>query len=156
MTDRELLKEAMKSFEGIASIPPEMYSNDVWAFKAWAQSRARFMVDRIEQHLADHSPDAGNMVAAKLVEDIRSGGFAFNANDPEDRGPNSDDYHFTLTDSEAAALIESYGRRVPKELLSELFWAGMRFQKFHDGPYQVKELIEIATKYGVKIEEDGK
>lgn len=84
------------------------------------------------------------MTNQELVQKIR-----------EHEGAKDDDPPYVLTDSEAAALIESYGRRVPKELLSELFWAGMRFQKFYDGPYQVKELIEIADEYGVKIEEDG-
>ena len=154
MTDRELLKEATKSFEGIASITPEMYDYDVREFKRWAQSRARFMVERIKQHLADHSPDTGNMVAAKLVENIRSGGFAFNANDPEDRGPNGDDYHFTLTDSEAAALIEQYGRRVPRAMLEDI-----EKQAFEYGQeaFLSYELIDhIAAKHHVKIEEDGK
>lgn len=50
--------------------------------------------------------------------------------------------------TEAAALIESYGRRVPGEMLTEIFNNAVNWALLGD-PEQVDE---IAAKYGVKVE----
>jgi len=49
----------------------------------------------------------------ELVETLRHGGYGFMSNDPDDYGPNGDDYFFTLSISQAAALIHE-ARRVPE------------------------------------------
>jgi len=67
----------------------------------WAELRSR-----IDAYLAAPSESA-----MEILERVRLGGYALNANDPDDRGPNGDDYHFTFSDSDAAALIEDYAER---------------------------------------------
>lgn len=43
--------------------------------------------------------------AVDILTKIRLGGYALNANNESDRGPNGDDYHFELSTTEALALI---------------------------------------------------
>ena len=107
---------------------------------------------REDERKADHSPDAENMGVLEVVENIRLGGFALNTNNPDDHGPNGDDYHFTLTDTEAAAQIEQYGRRVPRAMLDDIWLNGYKCQQGKKNT----DMADIAAKYGVKIEEEMK
>lgn len=58
--------------------------------------------------------------------------------------------------AEAAALIESYGRRVPRAMLEELFDTGYREGDRHIAYDSIdpirRGLNRIAAKYGVKVE----
>lgn len=89
------------------------------------------------------------MSVFEVVRKIRLGGYAINANDQGDRGPNGDDYHFILTDAEAAALIEP---SVPREMLEEIWDAGKGVPYTIDPTRARGEDIEyIAAKHGVKV-----
>lgn len=54
-----------------------------------------------------------------------------------------------LSITDAIALIESYGRRVPKAMLLELL---REYWPMGDKPMYDKAMVEIAAKYGVVIE----
>ena len=87
----------------------------------------------------------GNMDALELVQKIRIGDTS-NMRDPWDVKQ--------LTDAEAAALIEQYGRRVPRAMLEEIEKQAFEYCK---EPFLSYETLDaIAARYGVKIEEDGK
>ena len=49
------------------------------------------------------------------------------------------------------ALIEQYGRRVPRKMLDEIWLNGYKCQQGKKNT----DMADIAAKYGVKIEEDG-
>ena len=53
-----------------------------------------------------------------------------------------------LTDSEAAALIASYSRRVPRAMLEEIYDAGRSFEQGAVCPF----ISDIADKYGYRAE----
>jgi hypothetical protein len=106
-----------------------------------------YLLQRITAALAAPEPDA-----VEIVGKIRLGGYALNANNPDDRGPNGDDYHFILADTEAAALIAIYSRRVPMAMLEEVWYSG--YAKDHSQPI-ANDINKAAQKYGVKIEEVG-
>ena len=131
---RELLEELR---DYIAQSNRTDYSGQ----REWADD----LLARIDAALPAPEPSAG-----EIVEKIRMGGYALNANDPDDRGPNGDDYHFALTDSEAAALIASVGRRVPRAMLWEIQGDDRIVHPAFDDSNAVMDAI--AAKYGVKME----
>jgi len=55
---------------------------------------------------------------------------------------------FTLTDTEAAALIASYSRRVPRAMLDEIWLIGNRSKP---GQKDI-DTAEIADRHGYKVE----
>ena len=74
-----------------------------------------------------------------------------------------DDYHFTLSDADAAALIEGLQRRVPRAMLEQCgYWAIKTWTHRNGaGPangynrYMTDEQFDaLAAKYGVKVEEE--
>lgn len=96
------------------------------------------IIGKIDAALAAPEPDA-----MEIVEKIRD----YYIYHPEAY----DDYavaNFTLPEDEAVALIEDYGRRVPREMLTEIFNNAVNWALLGD-PEQVDE---IAAKYGVKVE----
>lgn len=149
MTDRELLKEARELIVAMVNWSKAIPKLVGYVPDTGFQN-AEGLLSRIDTALADHSPDAGNMVAMELVEKIRDGVPKCMGGDTN--GGLTLAVRMTLTDSEAAALIESYGRRVPRKMLFEIEgnaqWNGM-----YDSIIDMENTI--AAKYGVKIEEDG-
>ena len=135
MTDRELLKEARDVLEGFLG---------PYVGAGTGPKDLRALQNRIDEHLADHSPDTGNMVATEIVRRIRETDWNIDFSERVN----------TLTDAEAAALIEQYGRRVPREMLEEIERKACRNGDI--GGCSCLSLNNIAAKYGVKIEEDGK
>jgi hypothetical protein len=82
------------------------------------------------------------------------GGAKFNCQVYLDNGQLITDYSLTWT--EAAALIEDYGRRVPRAMLEDLFKAGIRACIYDEGdPIELildSVIPTIAAKHGVEVE----
>ena len=70
MTDRELLKEAWELIVAMVDWNKAMLKIVGHVSDTGFQS-AEGLLSRIDEHLADHSPDTGNMVAAEIVRKIR-------------------------------------------------------------------------------------
>lgn len=107
------------------------------------------LIGKINAYLATPAPDAMG-----LVEKIR--GFSAcilqrkpsmrTDNDPGEVEKISTDW--MLSEVEAAALIESYGRRVPMKMLTEIFNNAVDWVPIGDS----ERVDEIAAEYGVKVE----
>ena len=142
---RELLKEARDALRAVQHyIPPADETVEMTPAITADVGACQEIADRIDAALSAPKPDA-----LEVVRNIRLGGYALNANDPDDRGPNGDDYHFTLTDTEAAALIQP---TVPRAMLEVVWDAGNEWNGSEDPMRARREDIEdIAAKYGVKV-----
>lgn len=142
---RELLKEAMPHLKEwalcIRNTIPE-YERELAGIAS--------LIDRIDAALAAPEPDAMGM-----VRQVRHGNVVAYAQ-------NNDLLHatvekqYTITDSEAAALIASYGRRVPKAYVSDIVIEMLKIgDKYWDmgGQAAVDPILQkIAAKYDVKLE----
>lgn len=134
---RELLKEAAQALETVQHYFPAQDEADKGLAVADVDACQRLMT-KIEAYLAEPEPDA-----MEIVEKIRD----YYIYHPEAY----DDYavaNFTLPEDEAAALIESYGRRVPRAMLDEIWLIGNRSKP---GQKDI-DTADIAAKYGVEVE----
>lgn len=101
-------------------------------------------IGKIDAYLATPAPDA-----MEIVVKIRDYGRM------EIISEDSALVDFTLSDTEAAALIESYGRRVPRAMLEELWEYCTTDHDFSPGELSESEIVDmskIAAKYDVKVE----
>jgi len=100
--------------------------------------------DKIDEFLAKPAPDAMEMV--RHIEEIL-----------ESANYDCSERLMEKARGEAAALIEAYGRRVPRAMLEEVFdngyQSGDEFGAYEDIDQERKNFDAIAAKYGVKIEE---
>jgi hypothetical protein len=148
----ELLKEAMDELGAVQYyIPPADETAEMTpAITADVDACQRLMT-KIEAYLAEPEPDA-----MEIVRKVRHGNVVAYAQ-------NNDLLHatvekqYTLTDSEAAALIASLGRRVPRVMLEEL---AIEILNLADLAWKsgwqeyVKNLLTaIFAKHGVKVED---
>lgn len=167
MTEREILQEARDALElAIKAVKDhiEFAESEYGQLREWDElvknkysqhdpykfhfkkiDKFQQVITNIDTALADHSPDAGNMDAGQLVEKIR--GYFLD----------DDDAKFYMPFSVACALIEGYGRRVPgamlRRLAIEILLASRARKTLME--IQFNAMCEdIATKYGVKIEEE--
>ena len=133
---RELLKEARAELakahdhlmELTAKLPMQYFGlvdGDI------IQSEDR-LVNKIDSYLAAPSESAMEMV--RQIRDLESYG--------------GGDYEYYLDATEAAALIEGYGRRVPRAMLEEIWMEASRF----DANGEYKSIDEIAAKHGVEVD----
>lgn len=133
MTDRELLKEAREFIVAMVDWNKAVLKIIGYIPGTGFQS-AEGLLSRIDEHLtdtalADHSPDAGNMDVAEIVRKIRKrspqnicekcgGTWEMHDETLKCNGRLSNwkaRFDYDLSDTEAAALIEQYAKRVPKE-----------------------------------------
>lgn len=140
MTDRELLKEARDALgvvtayiENGTPLPPD---DDPYWKASTALVNLGSILSRIDSALAD----TGNIDAHELVKKIRD----------ESRDFAGSDYQYTLTNSEAVALIEQYAKRVPRAMLREI-GENSQWNGLYEDIYQMQD--EIAAKYGYKVED---
>ena len=167
MTDRELLKEARELIVAMVDWNKAMLKIVGHVPDTGFQS-AEGLLSHIDEHLADHSPDAGNMVAAEIVRKIRNrspqnicekcgGTWEMHDETLKCNGRLSNwkaRFDYDLSETEAAAMIEQYAKRVPRAMLEKIEKQAFEYCK---EPFLSYETLDaIATKYGVKIEEDGK
>ena len=94
------------------------------------------MTDRIDTALAAPEPDA-----MEIADKIREMSISYSGFES-----------FDLSYDDAAALIEQYGRRVPRAMLDEIWLNGYKCQQGKKNT----DMADIAAKYGVKIEEEEK
>lgn len=98
-------------------------------------------VEAAKAALAKPAPDV-----MEIVDKVREGSVA---------GRTLSQNYWELTDSEAAALIASYGRRVPRAMLEELWEYCTTDHDFSPGELSESEIVDmskIAAEYGVKVE----
>lgn len=140
MTDQELLKEARDALgvvtayiENGTPLPPD---DDPYWKASTAVVNLESILSRIDSALAAPEPDA-----MELVRQVREGSVA---------GYTLSSNYWKLTDSEAAALIEQYAKRVPRALLEETYSDGF------EAAFGTVKMIDHdtrAAKYGYKVEE---
>jgi hypothetical protein len=130
---RELLKEAAQALETVQHYFPAQDEADKGLAVADVDACQRLMT-KIEAYLAEPEPDA-----IRILEKVRDTGDCWE-NQPA----------FVLPFSEAAALIESYGRRVPQVFVEEIL--DEAWNCLTDRP-EGNVLQKIAAKHGVKLED---
>jgi hypothetical protein len=134
----ELLKEARDELGAVQHYFPAQDEADKGLAVADVDACQRLMT-KIEAYLAEPEPDA-----MEIVEKIRD----YYIYHPEAY----DDYavaNFTLPEDEAAALIADYGRRVPREMLDEIWDAGCEWNGSEEPKTaRWEDINEIAAKYG--------
>ena len=166
MTDRELLEEARELIVSMVDWNKAMLKIVGHTPDTGFQS-AEDLLSRIDTALADHSPDAGNMGAVELAKAVEAAIKPKYVEAPNGRGGAiiiSKDY------SEAAALIEGYGRRVPRAWHEEIVYALKMAEKVcmdiktRLTPYQfntltnVRKALDMMACIGIiddEIEEEG-
>jgi hypothetical protein len=99
------------------------------------------LIDQIDAYLAAPSESAMEMVERirKIFEDA-----ACYAND--DHAEYSE--LLKIARGNAAALIEGYGRRVPRKMLQEVFQLGMTAHAYEE---PAPTLVEISAKHGIEV-----
>ena len=140
MTDQELLKEARDALgvvtayiENGTPLPPD---DDPYWKASTAVVNLESILSRIDSALAAPEPDA-----MELVRQVREGSVA---------GYTLSSNYWKLTDSEAAALIEQYAKRVPRALLEETYSDGFEAAF---GTKMIDRHDTRAAKYGYKVED---
>lgn len=131
---RELLKEAAQALETVQHYFPAQDEADKGLAVADVGACQK-LAERIDTYLAAPSESA-----MEMVRKIREG--ATFGHDLSER-------YCKLLDTEAAALIEDYGRRVPRAMLADIYclgWTDSRKNRISE------DHSAIAAKYGVKME----
>ena len=139
--NRELLEEAAEWIKGILDV----YSDDLGA---GVYNLGSEIATRINSTLSAPQPDA--MEVLRRVREISS----LDRVDGADGGPDSLVVVFTASDTEAASLIESFGKRVPRAMLEEL-WDMVKVSELASGGSSYAKVIidAVADKHGVKVED---
>ena len=125
---RELLRDAR------VALYDEMHGVHNGSFMDGLERRNRkdTLIATIDAYLAAPSESAMEMV--EKIRDLESYG--------------GGDYEYYLDATDAAALIEGYGRRVPRAMLEEIWVEASRF----DANGEYKSIDEIAAKHGVEVD----
>lgn len=132
----ELLKEARDELGAVQYyIPPADETVEMTPAITADVDACQKLAERIDTYLSAPSESA-----MEMVRKIREG--ATFGHDLSER-------YCKLLDSEAAALIESYGRRVPRAMLENAYMLGWTDSK-HDRISV--DYNPIAAKYGVEVE----
>lgn len=144
MTDRELLKEARNILVAV-----DRWNHDVETIIGRIPSTGfegcEKIIARIDTALAE--PEPGAMEIAEKIRFIYRE-FHFKTFDDDQYR----DEALSKVYQKVATLIEQYGRRVPREMLREIELEAWRMGR--SGNVGFVHLDTIATKYGVKIEEE--
>jgi hypothetical protein len=135
---RELLKEARDVLRMVQTYFPSVEQMEAHTHDGLAVAdvdACQKLAERIDTYLA--APRESAMEVVDQLDHLIN----------DNQGIRADFDH-----NKAAALIESYGRRVPRAMLDDIWYKGNKHGYEQGEDEQDEEIQSIAAKYGVEVE----